>query len=108
MSRVQCRNPISSLEKRFQMPDSGQVGMSAKSVDHDRLARRVRQCFHELSCVPVAKTFLPGLLMQSRPGFLSMSSDTLEPTDWPDLLHRGPGFSQPAESEDFDVDTCGE
>ncbi len=90
------------------MPDSGQVGLSAKPVDHDRLVRPLQQCFHELSCVPVAKAFLPGLLLQSRPGFLSMNSDTLKPTHWPDLLRRGPGFLQPAESEDFDVDTCGE
>src|SRR5271165_252973 len=32
----------------------------------------------------------------------------LEPTYWLDALDRGPGFLQPAESVDFDVDARGE
>ncbi len=76
--------------------------MGAKSVTRCRLDRPVRLCFHELSCVPLAKAFLPDVLMQSRPSFPGMRSEPLVPTHRPDPLHGGFDSLEPVDSEDLE------
>ncbi len=63
MSRVYCHNPISSLEKRSQVTSSCQLRIGANFVVPARLAGPVQHRLHELLYVPLAKSFLPDVLM---------------------------------------------